>query len=122
MSKITIFVQIQGEPGVRETELPQTSTLGDLQDALTKLGIKLDAETFIFIDEADEHEQGRRDERVHRLKHGCRVHVTRCKRIAVTVHFADKTAEHAFSPAVRVRAVKAWAVEKFEMSPKDAGE
>jgi hypothetical protein len=122
MSKIEIFVQIHGKPGLLETELTETATLGELHDALTKLGLTIDAETFVFIDEAEQHEQGHHHERVSRLKHGCRVHVTRCTQTDTTVHYLDKTAEHKFPPGARVRAVKAWAVEKFRLSPKDAAE
>ena len=65
---------------------------------------------------------GERHEPVHGLKHGSRVHVTRCHRIKTTVHFLDKTAEHEFPPGARVRAVKEWAVHTFKLSPKDAAE
>ncbi|MBN9550805.1 MAG: hypothetical protein J0H31_18525, partial [Alphaproteobacteria bacterium] len=81
MSKIGIFIQVQGETGLREAELAEAATLGELHDALAALGLTIDAETFIFIDEAEQHEHGERDKKLHGLKHGGRVHVTRCKRI-----------------------------------------
>jgi hypothetical protein len=56
------------------------------------------------------------------LKHGGRVHVSRCKRVATTVHYLDKTAERAFAPGARVHGVKEWAVHTFKINPKDAAE
>ena len=122
MSKTIVFIQIHGRPGILETELAEAATLGELHDALAGVGVQVDAETFIFIDEAEEHVHGQRHEPIHGLKHGARVHVSRCHRITSTVHFLDKTAEHQFSPGARVRAVKAWAVHKFGLDSKDAAE
>jgi hypothetical protein len=122
MSKSAIFIQIHGRPGILEAELSEAATLGELHDALALLGIVIDAETFIFIDEGEDHQHAERHHPVPGIKHGCRIHVSRCKRIKTTVHFLDKTAEHEFAPGVRVRAVKEWAVHTFKMNPKDAAE
>lgn len=122
MSKIIVFIQVHGQPGVREAELSAANTLGELQDAIAAAGIKLDAETFLFLDEGEEHLCGDRHHPVQALKHGCRIHVSRCKRIKTTVQFLEKSAERDFPPGARVRAVKQWAVEKFGLSPKDAAE
>jgi hypothetical protein len=122
MSKIIVFIQVHGRPGILEAELSEAASVGELHDVLAALGIKVDAETFVFIDNAELHVHGQRHEPIGQLKHGCRVHVSRCKRIKTAVHFLDKTAEHEFPPGARVRAVKAWAVDKFTLSPKDAAE
>jgi hypothetical protein len=122
MSRQLIFIQVHGRPGILEGELSEAATLGELHSALAAAGIEIDAETFIFIDEAEEHLHGEHDHPVPGLKHGCRVHVGRCKRIRTSVHFLEKTAEHEFAPGVRVRAVKEWAVDTFRMNPKDAAE
>jgi hypothetical protein len=122
MSQLLVFIQAHGQAEILEAELPPEVTLGDLNDALDGLGIAVDSETFIFIDEAAEHEQGERHRRLHHLRHGSRIHVSRCKRIATTVNFLDKSDERAFPPGARVRAVKEWAVHAFHMHPKDAAE
>ncbi len=122
MSKIVVFIQTHSRPGIFEVELAQAATLSELHDALAASSIAVDAETFIFIDEAEEHAQGQRHEPVRGLKQGCRIHVSRCKRIKATVNFLDKTETHDFPPGARVRAVKEWAVHKFHMAPKDAAE
>ncbi|MEW6449201.1 MAG: hypothetical protein AB1490_01020 [Pseudomonadota bacterium] len=122
MTPLALFVQIHGRPDLHELQLAEAATLGELHEALEKLGVKVDEETFVFIDEADEHEHGPHHQPLPRLKHGCRVHVSRCKRIETTVHYLDKTAMHAFAPGTRVRAVKAWAAQHFHIGPKDAAE
>src|SRR5262249_10282292 len=122
MSKLIVFVQVQGRTGVLEAELPSSTTLGELHDALAAAGIKLAAEPLIFLDDAEDPVAGGRQDPVPGLKHGCRVHVGHCKRVKTTVHFLEKTAEREFPPGVRVRAVKEWAVHTFKMNPKDAAE
>lgn len=122
MSTIAVFVQIHGKPDLHELELAEAATLGELQTALEGLGIKVDAESLVFIDEAEDHLGGHHHDRLPDLKHGCRVHFSRCKKIETTIHYLDKTAKHAFAPGRRVRAVKAWAVDHFKLNPKDAAE
>jgi hypothetical protein len=122
MSKTILFVQTQGRPDVVEIELAEGASVGDLHAALAAAGIQVDAETSIFIDEAEEHLHGGHHEPLPKLKHGSRVHVCRCRRVSCTVNYLDKTAERLFPPGVRVRAVKAWAVHQFGLNPKDAAE
>ncbi|HKX50765.1 MAG TPA: hypothetical protein VJQ48_10090 [Candidatus Binatia bacterium] len=122
MTKAVVFIQAHGRPEIVEAEIAIAATLGELHDVLAASGIVLDTETVIFVDEADEPLKGEHTHPVHGLKHGSRIHVGRCKRIAVTVHFLDKTEERPFPSGARVRAVKEWAVREFKMDPKDAAE
>jgi hypothetical protein len=89
---------------------------------LAATGIQIDKEALIFLDEGADHLHGHRHEPVPGLEHGCRVHVSRCRRIKTTIHFLDMTAEHEFPPGARLRTVKEWAVREFKMNPKDAAE
>lgn len=122
MSKVTVFIQVHGRPGILEEELAETTTLGELHDALAAAGVDVDAETFVFIDEHEDHLHNQRHEPVHGLKHGARIHVCRCRRVKTSVHFLERAAEQSFSPGARVRTVKAWAVRTFGLDPKDAAE
>ena len=65
---------------------------------------------------------GPHHEHLGHVKGGSRIHVSRCKRIKTTVHFAHQTVEREFAPGIRVRAVKAWAVHELKMDPRDAAE
>jgi hypothetical protein len=119
---ITLFIQAHGHPGILEVKIPDTATVGEFRNVLAASGITLDDETFVFIEDAEHHITGGHDERLDGLKHGCRVHVCRCRHVKVTINFLEKTAERTFPPGARVRSVKEWAVHKFEMDPKDAAE
>jgi hypothetical protein len=122
MTDILVFIQAHGQADIVEAEFSPAATLGDLHDKLEILGIVVDNGTFIFFDESEEHEVGERHKSLRHLKHGSRVHVTRCKRIATTIHFLDQIKTREFAPGRRVRAVKEWAVHVFDMKPKDAAE
>lgn len=122
MPKLIIFIHVHGRPGILEAEISEAATLGELYGVFAALGIKIDAETVVFVDESEHHQTGEHHHPVHGLKHGCRIHVSRCKRIKTSVHFLDKTEEREFAPGARVRAVKEWAVHIFKLNPKDAAE
>lgn len=118
----TIFIQPHDRSGIIEAALKEAATLGDLHDALAAAGVPIEADTLIFIDEAEQHLHGERHYPVPGIKQGARIHVTRCKRIKAIVHFLDQTEEHEFPPGVRVRTVKAKAVHAFHMTPADAAD
>src|SRR5688572_28953502 len=117
MSKSTIF--IQGESGVTEAEISLPATVHDLHQVFKAQGIDVSG-LDIFVDEAESAVPHEAKSAIEGLKHGSRVHVTRCKKIQVTVHYVERTLEHAFPPGVRVRAVKEWAVHQFMIKPTDA--
>lgn len=122
MAKLTIFIHAHGRPDILEGGLEEAATVGDLYALLEGFGIKIDAETFVFVDELEEHLGRDHHHPVHGLKHGSRIHVCRCRRVKVSVNYLEKTAEREFAPGARVRAVKEWAVQTFKLSPKDAAE
>jgi hypothetical protein len=122
MSKSIVFIQVHGRPGIIESELSAAATVGELFDVLAASGVTVVGDTFVFVDEAEEHLSGERHHAISGMKHGSRVHVTHCRRIKTTVHFLNKTTEREFAPGARVRAVKEWAVRTFGLSPKDAAE
>lgn len=121
MKKATVFICVQGRPGIIEAELPLTASLEDIHGLLKDHNVDIDEDLTIFVDEQEDHEKHGK-EPIKGLKHGSHIHATRCKKIKVTVHYLDKTVEHEFAPGVRVRAVKQWAVHKLKLNPTDAGE
>lgn len=122
MTNITVFIQTQGQDGVHEAELPKSALFGDLLDALKAKGIEIDEKTQVFIDEHEEPLPSDRKLPIKHLKRGCRVLVSRCRRINTVVHFLDKATERSFPPGARVKTVKEWAVREFRLTPQDAGE
>lgn len=123
MEKLPAFFQVQDKPDLLEVELQSEMTVGDILDALSRLGITPDADMILFVeDDEDGYGLADRKAKVKGIRRGCRLHIGRCRKIAVSVNFLERTIEHRFAPGARVRKVKAWAVEKLRIEPKDAGE
>ena len=122
MAKLIVFIHTHDRPGILEAELSEAATIGELNGVFAALGIKIDAETFVFVDESEHHQSNEHHHPVGGLRHGSRIHVCRCKRIKTSVHFLDKTETREFAPGNRVKAVKEWAVLTFKLNPKDAAE
>ncbi|MGE3637365.1 MAG: hypothetical protein AB7G28_02320 [Pirellulales bacterium] len=122
MSQTVIFVDVHGIPGILETPIPPDSTLKHLYEALAILGVQVEADTLIFLDEAEDPLGRDLKQILAGLKHGSRVHVGPCRRVKTTVHYLSKTADHAFPPGTRLRRVKAWAARHFRLDDKDAAE
>src|SRR5580765_6847503 len=118
MPQLTLFVQTQADGRVVEVVVAENIKESELHDALSGAGVKISPEIFVFIDESEDHVSREGHSLVMGIKHGARVHVTRCRRIKTTVHFLDKTIEEAFPPGSRVRSVKKWAAHEFHLDHK----
>ena len=114
--------------GARIRSVSMNSLVGDPSTALNQFNpqyvqvFKLTqfarpASTFVFIEECETPLDRNGSNPVKELRHGARVHVSRCHRIATTVHFLDKTIEKHFPPGARVRAVKGGAGGGFVAAP-----
>jgi hypothetical protein len=122
MTTIAIFYQAEARERVEQASYAPETTLAEVfADLRTKLGFGEGA--LLFVEDAEEPcDLG---VRLRDLGHGKshKVHVHRCRHIAVSVTFNGKAKEHRFSPAATVARVKRWAAEKaFEMSPEEAAE
>jgi hypothetical protein len=117
-----VFVQIHGRNDLIEAELPHSATHEHLHGLIAALGVELDQDTFIFLDEEDEPLVHKHHEHLPPIKRGCRIHISKCRKIKVTIHYLEKTEERTFSPGARVKKVKAWAIEKFKLNHHDAAE
>jgi len=122
MSKTIIFIQVEGKSGVTEAEITIPATVRDLHEVFKTRGINFDKEREAFVDEADSPVPHDVKATVEGLKHGSRVHVSRCKKIKVTVHYMHRAIDRDFAPGTRVRTVKQWAVRELKLNPTDAGE
>ncbi|PKP72185.1 MAG: hypothetical protein CVT83_01180 [Alphaproteobacteria bacterium HGW-Alphaproteobacteria-5] len=122
MKAITAFIQTDGKPDLIEVDLPEDISIDDLAALLKRHGIDLSDNDEIFIDEADEPLKSKGKDRVPSLRRGCRIHVTRCRKIRVSVNFLGRTETEAFAPGVRVRRVKAWSARVFRLDDNDVSE
>ncbi|CDZ42314.1 Hypothetical protein NGAL_HAMBI1146_50800 [Neorhizobium galegae bv. officinalis] len=122
MDTITVFLQAHGRSELIEVLLGSTASVRELLEVMAEAAIEVDKDTHIFIGEADEPLSKDLAEIVRDLKDGTRIHVTRCRRVATTVNYLERSEDHRFPPGTRVRAVKKWAVRKYKIDPKDAAE
>jgi hypothetical protein len=122
MSNEVMFIYVSGDSRIVELSLPEGRSESALYSALMAAGLLGDEKLCVFVDEVEEEVLKDREHEVMGLKHGCRVHLSHCKRIEVMVHYLEKTAERKFAPGIRVRAVKQWATQEFHIDPKDAPE
>lgn len=122
MSRNTLFVQIEGRNGILEIEVGDAPPARDLFDRLAEAGVTFADDTFVFLDESETPLDRDCATPVKDLRHGARLHVSRCRKIAVTVRFVEKTVKRDFPPGVRVRTVKMWAAREFDLDRKDAAE
>lgn len=125
MSEIELFVQGEGIPEITLMRVPADGTVRDVLAAVAAHGRQADDSggvAEVFVEEAEEPLAPDVALAAAGIGHRGRVHVHRCRRVAVTVNFNQKDANHPFPPSATVRRVKAWAVEKFKLNEVDAAE
>jgi hypothetical protein len=126
MADIQLFIQGEGVREIRVLAISANATVRDLVAAVAALGFQAadDGKAMIFAEDTDDalppgitlaaagiHDQGS-------------VHVHRCKKVAITVHFNGVEKSQTFAPGATLHRVKQWAVGKkaFDLAPVDAAE
>lgn len=126
MAGIQVFVQGEGVREIRVVELPADATVRDLVRAIAAHGYAVagDGKAAVFVEDADDALAPTTTLAAAGIGHQGSVHVHRCGRLAVTVHFNGEAKSQAFGPGATLHRVKQWAVGKkgFELAPVDAAE
>lgn len=126
MAGIQVFIQGEGVREIRVLELPANATVRDLVAAAAAHGFAAagDAKAMVFAEDADDALAPGATLAAAGIGRQGSVHVHRCKKVAVTVHFNGATRSQAFGPGVTVHRVKEWAAGKkaFDFAPVDAAE
>jgi hypothetical protein len=111
MSQLKLFLQIEGRRSIELIEVSEDAGPDAVLAAAAALGLVID-EAMVFAGEDE-----------HPLHVDKPVHVHRCKKINVALHYADTPeAHHDFAPTATVNHVKRWYVNELKMSPVDASE
>jgi hypothetical protein len=120
MKKIDVYYQGQGIAALEHIEIGEHESFGTLRVLIgEKHGLGGDA--CLFIEDeveqiADEVPIASRAGRA-----GVKVHIHRCRQVAVTVHFKDKSVHEKFAPGRTVGRIKQWAaIRKFGMTEEEA--
>lgn len=118
----TVFIAVQGHDHLVEVDLPENASIEIVHATVKAAGIEIDEEFILFHDDDDEPIEWSGHKRPQRIKHGAKLHLVRCRKIDVTIHYLEHTEHHRFAPGARVRRVKAWAGEHFKLAERDAAE
>ncbi len=124
MPTIQLFLQFEGHRPIELVHIDENATVADLLAAAIRAGLPGDRKdgALVFLHDGDAplasdttlHEAG--------LCNKHRVHVHRCRKVEVTLHFNERKEKLEVPPAATVDKVKKEFVKKIHMSPVDATE
>lgn len=122
MKTIDLFYQGEGVGEIEHLEIDPDTTFADLKARLVeKHGGAPDA--LLFVEDEDGPVDDRQTVKERAGGKGLKLHLNRCRYVAVSVTYNGETIERKFAPAVTVARVKRWAAErKFGMTEEEAGE
>ncbi len=123
MKRIDVFYQGEGLNEIQHVEVEADAAFATVKAQIAERhGLSVDG-LCLFIEDEDDVVDDERHVRDHAGRTGVKLHVHRCRRVAVSVTFNGETVEHPFGPGATVARVKRWAAEKkFGMSAEEAGE
>ena len=127
MSTIRVYVQSEHFSDIKLVEVDDQATVADLKRAALALlpagtdptGLSLSIE-----DDDVDYDEAVSKRRLKDLNpdRGVRVHLHRCKQVAVTVRFGGRTEEHPFRPATTIGRIRQWAGRRFGLKAGDIAE
>lgn len=122
MNTIDLFYQGEGIADIEHLEIDLDSTFADIKACLVeKHGCAEDA--LLFLEDEDEPLNDAEKVKDHAGGKGLKLHLHRCRQIAVSVTYNGETVDRKFAPGATVARVKRWAAEsKFGMTEEEAGE
>lgn len=120
MKTIDIYIQGEGIAALDHLEVAETATFSDVKALLAKAHTHA-GECHFFLEDHDEPVEHHVAVKEKAGKAGVKVHLARCHRMHVTVHYKAETFRHDFTPGTTIAKVKHWATNaKLHMSAEDA--
>jgi len=124
--EIELFLQGEGITDIALVRVPRDGTARDIVEAARAHGLSTPdgAEALVLVEDAEEPLAPDAPLEAAGIAHRGRVHVHRCRRVAVTVNFNADQKTESFPPSTTVARVKKWAVGKhgFGLAGIDATE
>jgi hypothetical protein len=122
--KNRVYVQSEFFLDLKLVEVEDGATIEELKQACMALFPPQSGEIEIHLFAEDDDEYYESHHKVEHLKkpHGIRVHLHRCKHIAVTVRFAGNSVSHEFRPATTIGRIREWAGDRLGMQSNDIAE
>jgi hypothetical protein len=124
MPTLQLFLQFEGHRGIEVVRIEDTATMQELLQAAVQAGLPEDRKdgASVFAHESETPLDLSSTLKDAGIGDKHRVHVHRCKRVEVTLHFNEVTEKLHFPPSATVERVKREFVKKIHMSPVDATE
>lgn len=125
MSDIELFLQGEGIHDVKLIRLPSNATVRDIADAARSAGaLGSDGAARVTIEDAEEELAAEASLSAAGIGHRSRIHVHRCRRVAVTVHFNGQTKALDVAPSATIERVhrRATGRQGFKLGDTDAAE
>ena len=124
MKKTQLFLQYEGNRRIELVEIDPDSPIREIIAAAIRAGLPEEcrAEAVVFGEEGETPLDAAMTLTAAGVRDKQRIHVHRCHKIDVTLHFNDLTDKHHFPPSATVEHVKRYFVHKIHMSPVDATE
>jgi len=124
MPTIQLFLQFEGDRRIELVPVDDSATVGDLLAVAARAGLPADRldGAFVFAHESDVPLTPGTVLKAAGICDKHRVHVHRCRKVEVSVHFNELTKQFNYPPATTVGKVKHEFVKEIQMSPVDATE
>jgi hypothetical protein len=127
MKTIQLFLQGEGVRDIRLVEVSSQARVHEILKVAAEAGFAVatdSAKAAIFAEDADEALVSDAALEAAGIAHHSSVHIHRCRKVAVTVHFNGGSKVESFGPGATISRIKKWAVSKqgFNLTPVDSGE
>lgn len=120
MENIEVFVQVEGDTRTEILSVSRNASVNDIVRAAAQKGLPVPADGgLVFVEESDEPIKANLSAEQVGIKKHSRVHISRCKKVSVTVHFNAETGKEEFPPSVTVKKVRNWALKEFIKHQRD---
>ena len=122
MNVVEVFYQCESTDDIDHIEVDATITFGEIKTLLVEKH-SLAPEVHLFPEDGDEpaDEEALISEFVTSV--GLKLHLSRCRKVKVCVHYNGQTAEREFAPSATISTVHQWATEdNFGIPKVDASE
>jgi hypothetical protein len=120
IKEIEIYLHGAGTTEEKIIKVPEDATVRDVLEAAKKAGMAVDADTIVFVEDAEDELTGDTHLSDHGIKNKHHLHCHRCRKVEVAVTFNGQVKSRKLAPSRKVKHVLKWAVEAFELHGVDA--
>lgn len=114
MKKVKLFVTVEGNNEDKLLEADPLAHVKEILSAATYAGLPIRTEgALVFLEEGEDAIELSEKIEEAGIKDESRIHISRCRKILVTVHYGRQEVEHPFPPSATVGRVQKWAAEKL---------